>query len=203
MKYACSVWGRNWWNMEMRCCIVAFWITWQPTLIFYLLHVIHRCRKIIILKLHEFLCFKWARQCVREHFEDVCEWVRAWMFSLGFLWHFEKAQDKKEKYTRCQVVNENCIACRSGYCIQRVPFAHLLLSCVFCRRLRRCAFCCCCCFCMCALRAYNLCYSQHFTVQFYISLPLNIYDFRLHQKRQRISEMPAWNRRENEQTSGT
>lgn len=70
----------------------------------------------------------------------------------------ERQKDsERTKYTRCQVVNENCIACRLGYCVQRVPFAHLLLSCV--------------CICM---HAHNLCYFQHFTIQFYISLPLNI-----------------------------
>lgn len=56
--------------------------------------------------------------------------------------------DSDGKYTRCQVVNEKCIACRSG--VQCVPFAHLLLSCacIYVRMHR------------CALQAHNLCYSH-------------------------------------------
>lgn len=55
----------------------------------------------------------------------------------------------------CQVVNENCIACRSGYCVQRVPlltyychvFAYVWVCCERTRTMR-------------SLMLYNKIYSQ-------------------------------------------
>lgn len=71
----------------------------------------------------------------------------------------------------CQVVNENCIACRSGYCVQRVPlltyYCHVFAYVwVCCKRAREpCAH-------SCFTTKFIL--NQHFAIQFYISLPLNV-----------------------------
>lgn len=113
---------------------VAFWITWQR-------HYSTICScHLLLLKNTQNVCFKWTqRSCARLYifvFRFVCERFHS-------VFDGNSNGKTKEKYTRCQVVNENCIACRSRYCIQRVPFAHLLLSCVF-RRCRCCLFVCVC-----------------------------------------------------------
>lgn len=102
-------------------------------------------------------CFlKWARVCKRFPFS---KWANGANDSKT-----KRVEDRAEKRDRkmhcqCQVVNENCIACRSRYCIQRVPFAHLLLS----FELHVYA------------RAQFMLY-QHCAIQFYISCAIKIYN---------------------------
>lgn len=97
---------------------------------------------------------------------------------------FRKRMEKFTHTHKCQVVNENCIACRSGswmFNVHTVCHVRVCLTCTVCSLitvmcLAILSFCLPPCHCILHSRTHNLCNSQRFAIQFYISLPLNIYD---------------------------